>query len=454
MDAPKFEFPNYHPLGEAGTLDVDFLLHVGFGGDSALSMAEISCLDLKLDDSYSLFGNGCHESPDSIEFSLGCDHISPIWSQDGLDVALPLSAPFCNKQPWPTVHDNHDKSLEQAQHLSVGDGCAVSSLHTRVFQNHSFGHDFDVSRTFHADTTRRFNSDSHLPTADGINAEAELSFDAECESIESTSDTMNVGTKCEGSNDGDCDDNDEDNENSDDETHSEYNPKGGSTSAETKHSNMRKNRSERTRSKANPCGRVTKCYRKGTDTSGAVRAFICLLAQYGCESTFKSRNEWKRHVSSQHIRLGFWRCDMCPQSDSGNPSYNDFNRKDLFTQHLKRMHQIHFLTSALSQEGQEVSKEAVAEHVKRCYITIRTSPNSSECLFCTETFEGADSWEYRMDHIAKHLDEDKKNNTVQSWKSWREDVKLREWLRQERLIEKNGQSWKIRSGQPYQPPYL
>ncbi|KAK1918458.1 hypothetical protein P3342_001376 [Pyrenophora teres f. teres] len=41
------------------------------------------------------------------------------------------------------------------------------------------------------------------------------------------------------------------------------------------------------------------------------RPFPCPLAAYGCTSNFPSKNEWKRHVSTQHIKLTYWRCDLC-----------------------------------------------------------------------------------------------------------------------------------------------
>ena len=36
---------------------------------------------------------------------------------------------------------------------------------------------------------------------------------------------------------------------------------------------------------------------------------------------------------TQHFRMGFWRCDQCTDSPD-RP--NDFNRKDLFVQHVRR----------------------------------------------------------------------------------------------------------------------
>jgi hypothetical protein len=83
-----------------------------------------------------------------------------------------------------------------------------------------------------------------------------------------------------------------------------------------------------------------------------LRSFPCPLAPYGCTASFGAKNEWKRHAATQHFRLGFWRCDLCPpetktlnshksnnsNNRKPNPTYNDFNRKDLFIQHVRRMH--------------------------------------------------------------------------------------------------------------------
>jgi hypothetical protein len=70
----------------------------------------------------------------------------------------------------------------------------------------------------------------------------------------------------------------------------------------------------------------------------------CPFHVFGCPATFPSKNEWKRHTMSQHLRLGFYRCSLGSCSidrPSGVPQarpYNDFNRKDLFLRHVKSMH--------------------------------------------------------------------------------------------------------------------
>ncbi|EFX03524.1 c2h2 finger domain containing protein [Grosmannia clavigera kw1407] len=91
------------------------------------------------------------------------------------------------------------------------------------------------------------------------------------------------------------------------------------------------------------------------------RPFVCLFAYAGCTSAFGNKNEWKRHVMAQHIMLTYWRCDdprcermrnnmgSCARnegSSSSGTAYHAseqnnsgiFNRKDLFTQHVRRMH--------------------------------------------------------------------------------------------------------------------
>ena len=76
--------------------------------------------------------------------------------------------------------------------------------------------------------------------------------------------------------------------------------------------------------------------------------FPCVFRFAGCDGVFKAKNEWKRHVSSMHLLERYWIChDSETPSSSQSQSQkshahqqheNFFNRKDLFTQHLRRMH--------------------------------------------------------------------------------------------------------------------
>lgn len=177
------------------------------------------------------------------------------------------------------------------------------------------------------------------------------------------------------------------------------------------------------------------------------RPFICVFRFAGCASTFASKNEWKRHVMSQHLVLHYWLCDIdiCAHNknslttakpsrrnkaarraaeqtlklESIGPPLPDgaiFNRKDLYTQHIRRMHTpVHVQKAAKATKKGSASSLTVAtaewdEQVKdlqtsalreRCQL-----PTYMQCpaLHCTQSFSGADAWDQRMEHVAKHLE--------------------------------------------------
>ncbi|KAF2253024.1 hypothetical protein BU26DRAFT_213249 [Trematosphaeria pertusa] len=184
----------------------------------------------------------------------------------------------------------------------------------------------------------------------------------------------------------------------------------------------------------------------------AQRHFPCPLANYGCQSTFSSKNEWKRHVSTQHVKLGFWRCDLCAETvdphDERTVYHNDFNRKDLFTQHLRRMHAAPPNQSARSQREYPVTEENIGEHQSRCYQKLRDAPPQSRCLFCDETFSGPSSWENRIEHVGRHLEKDRKAGLkLQGIPDWNADKTLEQWLIAEGLVEVDRSGvWKIGDG--------
>ncbi|KAJ4287173.1 hypothetical protein N0V90_012571 [Kalmusia sp. IMI 367209] len=184
------------------------------------------------------------------------------------------------------------------------------------------------------------------------------------------------------------------------------------------------------------------------------RHFPCPLAMYGCMSTFSSKNEWKRHVSTQHIKLGFWRCDLCATTldpnDRESVYHNDFNRKDLFTQHLRRMHAAPPSQLHRNQKEYPVTEDNIVEHQKRCFKVLRQTPTQSSCLYCDETFTGPGSWENRMEHIGRHLEKDRKaGNRIGDADGWKIDKDLERWLFDEGIIthDKVGK-WKIGDGRP------
>jgi hypothetical protein len=198
------------------------------------------------------------------------------------------------------------------------------------------------------------------------------------------------------------------------------------------------------------------------------RPFTCSFRRYGCPSTFGSKNEWKRHVSSQHLRLGIYRCDMdkcVPQAPKLSPrrksssasagggvtgkvgGHNDFNRKDLFTQHVRRMH-----GPALSalEDGRNTSDQVLEAIQKRCWVPLRESPPRSVCGICPHTaaapatggagpdrapgslWDGPGTWDDRMEHVGRHLEKGEGGGDED------EDVGLREWMRREGLLAPDG----------------
>ncbi|KAL9085368.1 MAG: hypothetical protein Q9165_007659 [Trypethelium subeluteriae] len=208
-----------------------------------------------------------------------------------------------------------------------------------------------------------------------------------------------------------------------------------------------------------------------SNTANAIRPFPCPLAPYNCPSAFGSKNEWKRHISSQHLRLGFWRCDLCVDHAD---RHNDFNRKDLFTQHLRRMHgqelqQQQSVSASASGPGGAGQKQgeggggggsggggsgggnpttdAEAEIVKRCYRELRQPPMASACLFCSKRFDGPGSWEDRVEHVGKHFETERKaGRDPVPTERWTVDQDLQGWLLHEGMIGQSGGEWEIRDG--------
>ncbi|KAJ4372097.1 hypothetical protein N0V83_003870 [Neocucurbitaria cava] len=186
------------------------------------------------------------------------------------------------------------------------------------------------------------------------------------------------------------------------------------------------------------------------------RPFPCPLAGYGCVSNFSSKNEWKRHVSTQHIKLGYWRCDLCQPTTDANDNqslyYNDFNRKDLFTQHLRRMHAASKDNSSRNQKEFPVTEDNLPDHQTRCFRSLRDPPQQSSCLFCDRTFDGPSSWEERMEHVGRHLEKDRKTSAdMFDYNSWNMNQGLEQYLLYEGLIVREKGGWKIGDGKPKRP---
>lgn len=138
------------------------------------------------------------------------------------------------------------------------------------------------------------------------------------------------------------------------------------------------------------------------------RPFPCAFSFAGCTSTFGSKNEWKRHIASQHLCLQYYRCSACPQS-SADGKGNEFNRKDLFTQHLRRMHAPFAIKKAINKGEGKLQAEwdtHVKEMQTSCLVTRRQPPQRSACPKpdCQTVFEGPGSWDEWTEHVGRHME--------------------------------------------------
>lgn len=140
------------------------------------------------------------------------------------------------------------------------------------------------------------------------------------------------------------------------------------------------------------------------------RPFTCLFTFASCTQTFSSKNEWKRHINHIHLQLWYWRCDF--PSCANRKAF--FNRKDLFGQHLKRMH-----SPPNSSEIQE-----------RCKKERRKPPDKSKCGFCSRVFEGAGGWESCVDHVGEHYTSGSRGA------DWKVDEGFVEWALKEGVVQK------------------
>lgn len=165
------------------------------------------------------------------------------------------------------------------------------------------------------------------------------------------------------------------------------------------------------------------------------RPFPCAFSFAGCTSTFGSKNEWKRHIASQHLCLQYYRCSQCPQSTAEGKG-NEFNRKDLFTQHLRRMHAPFQVKRAMSKGETKLLAEW-EEHVKNmqqsCLVTRRQPPQRSACPKpgCQHEFSGAGAWDEWTEHVGRHMEKGEAQ-------SLGVDGMLAQWALDEGIIESNG----------------
>ncbi|KUJ18001.1 uncharacterized protein LY89DRAFT_706617 [Mollisia scopiformis] len=163
------------------------------------------------------------------------------------------------------------------------------------------------------------------------------------------------------------------------------------------------------------------------------RPFPCAFSFAGCTSTFGSKNEWKRHIASQHLCLTYYRCSSCPQSTVEGKG-NEFNRKDLFTQHLRRMHAPFAIKKAIAKGDSKLQLEwegHVKEMQNTCLVVRRQPPQRSACPKpdCANVFEGAGSWDDWTEHVGRHMEKGEAGRLGV-------DRMLARWALDEKIIER------------------
>ncbi|KAK3686085.1 hypothetical protein B0T22DRAFT_240973 [Podospora appendiculata] len=164
------------------------------------------------------------------------------------------------------------------------------------------------------------------------------------------------------------------------------------------------------------------------------RPFPCAFSFAGCTSTFGSKNEWKRHIASQHLCLQYYRCSSCPQG-SADSKGNEFNRKDLFTQHLRRMHAPFAIKKAIPKGDNGKLQAEWDTHVKEmqasCLVTRRQPPQRSACpkSDCQSIFEGPGSWDEWTEHVGRHMEKGEGQRLAV-------DSLLSKWAEEEGIIER------------------
>ncbi|KAM0420874.1 hypothetical protein ACHAPT_011404 [Fusarium lateritium] len=148
------------------------------------------------------------------------------------------------------------------------------------------------------------------------------------------------------------------------------------------------------------------------------RPFTCVFHFAGCDKVFANKNEWKRHVWAQHLNLHYWLCTngSCghgPSQEGVNhskvPTHGRiFRRKDLFTQHIRRMHAPPHVVKAekdktLPPDWVAQEKDMQARAIRqRCELPTFMRCPARNCPL--EFNNGQKSWDNRMEHVAIHLE--------------------------------------------------
>jgi hypothetical protein len=118
------------------------------------------------------------------------------------------------------------------------------------------------------------------------------------------------------------------------------------------------------------------------------RPYGCTFSK--CQKTFGSKNDWKRHETSQHYQNETWRCD---EKTNGESCTKVFFSADIARTHLTKMHKVND-----------------PEAIQRKIDARRIGANNQVrfwCGFCGKPTDlmqkGIDAWNERFNHIDDHF---------------------------------------------------
>lgn len=185
---------------------------------------------------------------------------------------------------------------------------------------------------------------------------------------------------------------------------------------------------------------VSEKKRKETVDSEKCR-FECIFAHYGCGRVFRCKNEWKRHINTQHLELEQYLCDIgvCSKNSlrmAHGESVHIFNRKDLFTSHLRRHHdpgkpssysgplQFNPNDPAAIDYAHDAFEIHLQNTCNRCYMFVRNPPAHTTCRFCDMEI---DHWGRMLEHIGQHLE--KEDEPLHA-----ESLEFRNWAIMQRIL--------------------
>ncbi|RGP68126.1 c2h2 finger [Fusarium longipes] len=189
------------------------------------------------------------------------------------------------------------------------------------------------------------------------------------------------------------------------------------------------------------------------------RPFICVFHFAGCNKVFANKNEWKRHVSAQHLNLTYWLCTSggCGYSPNMSKRVSDtpthcrvFRRKDLYTQHIRRMHAPPEVAQADKKDKsfspdwiiqeKELQDKAIRQ---RCTLPVFMRCPAKGCL--TVFDNGPRTWDNRMEHVAIHLEHVANGEEPPFGFGGDNDETLTEWASQSdvRVIKSTSTGWEI-----------